>query len=100
LIYTQWYDTLKSLNACKTQGDICGNGVKKWESSMSDAALADAPNTFVRMPSEPPAALVEALSRKVFYNDDAEIGVGLSFICYREIHAFLNSRPPVSLISK
>ena len=67
---------------------------------MSNAALVDAPSTFVRMPSEPPAALVEVLSRKVFYNDDVEIGIGLSFMCYREIHAFLESRPPVSLISK
>lgn len=46
------------------------------------------PITFVKLPSEPPAALIEELSQKVFYNDDAEIGVGLAFICYREIHSF------------
>lgn len=66
---------------------------------MSEASIEKLPVKFVRMPSEPPAALVEVLSRKVFYNDDAEIGVGLAFICYREIHSYLEVREKISSMS-
>lgn len=41
------------------------------------------------MPSEPPAAVIEALQREVFYRDDIEIGLGLSFHCYRRIFSHL-----------
>ncbi|WP_193171267.1 hypothetical protein [Nisaea nitritireducens] len=46
---------------------------------------------YIRMPSEPPSNLVETLQRDVFYNDDVEIGLGLSFHCYRRIYEHLRS---------
>lgn len=46
---------------------------------------------YIQMPSEPPAALVQALQREVFYRDDIEIGLGLSFHCYIRIFEYLRS---------
>jgi len=72
----------------------------EWEAKkMSEETVETVPVKFIRMPSEPPAKLVEMLSRKVFYNDDVEIGVGLTFICYREIHSYLESHGTVTPIS-
>ena len=46
---------------------------------------------YIQMPSEPPAALVQTLQREVFYRDDIEIGLGLSFHCYIRIFEYLRS---------
>lgn len=50
---------------------------------------------YVHMPSEPPAALVEKLQGEVFGRDDTEIGLGLSFHCYRRIFEYLQSHGTV-----
>ncbi|WP_193171278.1 hypothetical protein [Nisaea nitritireducens] len=49
----------------------------------------------IHMPSDPPSALVETLQKEVFYRDDVEIGLGLSFHCYRQIFEHLRSHGTV-----
>ena len=51
--------------------------------------------SYIHMPSEPPAALVQALQREVFYRDDIEIGLGLGFHCYLRIFEYLRSHGTV-----